>query len=111
MMLQASIDITGKFIAAGSCWERTLGWSVGELLQTPFIARVHPDDLDTAIAAIHHLHSGGRQVSFFCRLATRDRAFIWIRWQASLLEEATRIDLLGYLQESEQNVDQVQSSH
>ncbi len=94
-MLQASIDVTGSFTAAGPCWEQLLGWPEQELLATPFIARVHPDDLETVISAIHHLHSGGTQIQFACRLAGKDRSFTWISWQARLQNDARLIELRG----------------
>lgn len=94
-MLQASIDVTGSITAASPYWERLLGWPEQELLATPFIARVHPDDLDTVISAIHHLHSGGTQVQFACRLAGKDRSFTWISWQARVQHETSGIELHG----------------
>jgi PAS domain-containing protein len=94
-MLQASIDVTGSITAASACWERLLGWPEQELLATPFIARVHPDDLETVISAIHHLHSGGTQVQFACRLVGKDRSFIWISWQARVHQDTSRIELRG----------------
>jgi hypothetical protein len=89
--------VTGSITAAGPCWERLLGWLEQELLATPFIARVHPDDLETFISAIHHLHSGGTEIQFACRLAGKDRSFTWIFWQARLQSDANGIELRGKL--------------
>ena len=41
----------GTFLELNDAWERTLGWTREELLGTDWRALVHPDDLDTAIAA------------------------------------------------------------
>lgn len=82
VMLQASIGLAGHFLAVNTAWQRLLGWSAAELMALPFTERIHPDDLDNVIAAIHHLHNGGPQTSFRCRFRRRDGVYVRLIWQA-----------------------------
>lgn len=48
MLGMASTD--GHFTHLNPAWERTLGWSVEELIAEPFLSFVHPDDVDATLA-------------------------------------------------------------
>jgi PAS domain-containing protein len=50
-LFELSMDMLGTATTAGHftrlnpAWERTLGWSVDELMAEPFLSFVHPDDV------------------------------------------------------------------
>ena len=50
MLGTASLD--GYFTHLNPAWERTLGWTAEQLMAEPFIAFVHPDDVEDDARAI-----------------------------------------------------------
>lgn len=74
-----------------------LGWSTEDLAGGTFIERVHPDDLDTAVRAIHAAYAGGVPVGFACRYAHKDGSYIRIHWEAAPRPDQLDLDLTGTL--------------
>jgi len=71
-------------------WEQVLGYSQQELLASPLIDFVHPDDRERTDAAIRELASGAELTDLELRLRRRDgfhRLFLWSA-KAALEEEA-----------------------
>lgn len=95
--LRAVLAVSGGLAHAGAEWRRLLGWSLADLAVGTFIERVHPDDLDTAVRAIHAAYAGGAPVSFICRFAHRDGSYVRIHWQAAPRPDQLDLDLMGTL--------------
>jgi PAS domain S-box-containing protein len=85
--LQATIGLNGYFTAVNAAWQRMLGWNSTELIAQPFIERIHPDDLDTVVTAVHHLQKGGEQSSFRGRFRRRDGTYVQLHWHARFQTE------------------------
>jgi PAS domain S-box-containing protein len=82
MLGTASLD--GYFTHLNPAWERTLGWTLKQLMARPFIAFVHPDDIDSTVERARELSSasGIEVVSFENRYRTVSGDFRWIKWDA-----------------------------
>ncbi len=52
------LDDNGNFIKLNRKWEKTLGYSLPELKNQPFINFVYPDDRDTADVSLQHFING-----------------------------------------------------
>ena len=50
----------GSFQRLNPAWERTLGYTIEELLARPFLDFVHPDDHAATLAAVEELLAEGR---------------------------------------------------
>jgi len=94
-VLRASLAVNGGLTSADAAWERLLGWAVHDLSNALFVERVHPDDQDTVIGAIHSAYTSGTTVSFSCRYAHKDGGYLRVAWTASPRTGQVELDLLG----------------
>jgi PAS domain S-box-containing protein len=79
MLGTASLD--GYFTHLNPAWERTLGWTVEQLMAEPFMTFVHPDDVEMTRARSRDLAESGTELrSFENRYRTRSGTFRWIGW-------------------------------
>jgi PAS domain S-box-containing protein len=85
-LLALSIDLLG---AAGfdgylklfnPAWNRTLGYDDHELLTTPYIEFIHPDDQAAARSVIERMAGGGTTIEFVCRIRRKDGMWRHILW-------------------------------
>lgn len=63
-------------------WERTLGYTLAELMARPFIDFVHPDDRERTLAQNRQVRGGGQAVGFENRYRCRDGSYRWFLWNA-----------------------------
>ncbi len=77
----ASFD--GYFKRLNPNWCSFLGYSMQELLATPYIELVHPDDRARTIIAGEKLQQGLDVVDFENRYICKDGTVKWIRWSAT----------------------------
>lgn len=77
------IGIDGCFKDLNPSWTRTLGWSTAELLNTPWLDLVHPEDHRIAVEGEERLLL--RQQTGACeyRLRCKDGRYRWVVWNAS----------------------------
>ncbi len=83
VILRATLAISGGLAHAGAEWRRLLGWNSADLAGGSFIERVHPDDLDIVVHAIHLAYASNAPVPFTCRYAHKDGRYPWVHWQAA----------------------------
>lgn len=81
----------GYFKQLNPAWERTLGWSVEELLATPWLDLVHPDDLEKTRDGGRELREGHALTDFQNRFRCKDDTYRWISWNSLPLMEEERI--------------------
>lgn len=103
-------DFGGRFVWLSPRWTTVLGWSLQELRSTPFIAFVHPDDVDKTVRLVETLAAGGRAVRFSNRYRTADGGWRWLEWwackgadgliKATARDETTRQESLRQLDRS-----------
>jgi len=74
--------LDGTFRQLNPSWEQTLGYTSAELKSIPFLALVHPDDREMALAATRKLAAGER-VRYEIRCLAKDGSCRWLLWNAA----------------------------
>ncbi|MCA9804165.1 MAG: PAS domain S-box protein, partial [Cyanobacteria bacterium HKST-UBA02] len=80
-------DKDGYFTRLNPAWCDKLGYTMEELLGTPYIDFVHPDDRDKTILEAEKIIKAGRTVDFFNRYRCADGKYKFLRWSATSLGE------------------------
>lgn len=78
------IGIDGCFKDLNPSWTRTLGWSVTELINTPWLDLVHPQDRRIAVEGEERLLLRQQSSASEYRLRCKDGRYRWIAWNASV---------------------------
>ena len=88
-------------------FERTLGWTAGELTGRPFMDFLHPDDVAATNASSARQRAGGDIAEFENRYRCKDGSYRWLLWSATANDDrglihATARDVTGRKQMEEQ---------
>jgi PAS domain S-box-containing protein len=75
-------DMQGCFVKASPSWERTLGWTVAELIGTPMLSLMHPDDVEPSRAQMEKADNEGEIVGFINRYRHKDGFYRHLEWRA-----------------------------
>ncbi len=86
--LMAVAGADGYFKVVNPAWERTLGWSVEELLARPQIDFVHPDDCQATLETRARVRAGDAATGFANRHVCKDGTYRWLVWN-SVVEPAS----------------------
>src|SRR6201996_2738948 len=78
-------DLQGCFVKARPSWERTLGYSVGELVGAPLLPLIHPEDVEPSRAQMAKADSEGEIVGFINRYRHKDGSYRHLEWRARRL--------------------------
>lgn len=81
----------GTFLRLNPLWHRLVGWEEHELLATPFLEFVHPEDRDETVRQMQVLEQGGVVRDFVNRYAIRDGGYLYLSWNAASHPETGRI--------------------
>ncbi|MDP4267691.1 MAG: PocR ligand-binding domain-containing protein, partial [Bacteroidota bacterium] len=73
----------GYFIKVNAAWKKTLGYSEEELLRTPYIDLVHPEDVEATIIQNQKLIEGHSIENFINRYRCKDGTYKWIEWMSA----------------------------
>lgn len=75
------VGFDGYFKRINPVWETTLGYSKEEILSTPFIELVHPEDRESTLKEIQKLSAGEITVYFENRYRCKDGTYKWLAWK------------------------------
>ncbi|MGZ5983522.1 MAG: ATP-binding protein [Caulobacteraceae bacterium] len=75
-------DMHGRFVKASPSWERTLGWTVDELIGAPMLTLIHPDDVEPSRAQMARADSEGEVVGFINHYRHKDGTWRHLEWRA-----------------------------
>jgi len=77
------LGFNGYFRRLNPAWERTLGFSLKELMSRPFIEFVHPDDRERTLKQNAQVRGGGQALGFENRYLCKDGTHRWFLWNAA----------------------------
>lgn len=98
----------GYFKRLNPAWEKTLGWTVMELVARPLLEFVHPDDREATLAAVAQQAGGQEIISFENRYLHKDGSYKWLRWSSVPVTEQQLMFAVAYdLTERKQAEDQI----
>ncbi len=89
------LDPSGYFKKINPAFRRILGYPEEELLNTPFMNFVHPEDREETHAEIERIFDGQPTDGFENRYITPDGQIRWLSWTSALLEEERVILTVG----------------
>jgi PAS domain S-box-containing protein len=77
------LGFDGYFKRLNPAWEKTLGYSIDELLKIPRIDLVHPEDRAATVNEIRSLRAGRNTIWFENRYRRKDGPYVWLSWSAT----------------------------
>ncbi|HUY92920.1 MAG TPA: response regulator [Pirellulales bacterium] len=80
--LLCTAGLNGYFKQVNPAFLEQTGFSKAELLGTPFVSFVHPDDYPAAKEQVARLALGRQVDGFECRCRFRDESYHWLNWSA-----------------------------
>lgn len=81
------IDFDGSFKHVNQAWEETVGFKAAELLDSPYLDTVHPDDQEKTAAAHQSSIKKKKAVSYINRHCCKDGSYRWLQWHLSPLQD------------------------
>ncbi|MEO5790249.1 response regulator [Gelidibacter sp.] len=86
---------SGKFIKINPAFEKTLGWTDKEIMQSVFIDFVHPEDKEETLNALIDLAKGIPLQNFTNRYLTKSNDIKWIEWTCTPDLETNQVHTIG----------------
>jgi len=75
-------DLEGNFLDVNPAFSDVLGHRIEDILSSPFLELVHPDDLDRTLAELEALADGETTLGFENRYRKADGSYCWLSWRA-----------------------------
>ncbi len=77
----------GYFKNINPAFERTLGYSIDEILTTPFIEFIHPDDQERTLREVEHIETSTQAIKLVNRSKCKNGEYIWLEWNIVMYGE------------------------
>ena len=77
----ASVD--GRLLKVNPAWEIHFGYRQEELLSTPFLDLIHPDDREATRKQVANKSIGAGAQYFLNRYRTKDGSYRWLEWNST----------------------------
>lgn len=77
----ASTD--GHFLKVNPAWQATLGYTEQELISTPFLDFIHPDDREATMNEVARQIQGQTTIQFINRYCRKDGSYRWLEWKTT----------------------------
>ena len=81
----------GYFKRLNSSWERILGFSIQELLASPFVVFIHPEDVESTFNALEKQNVANESINFDNRFRRKDGSYKWLEWRAKVSKDGSEI--------------------
>jgi PAS domain S-box-containing protein len=81
----------GYFKKLNASWERTLGFSRQELLASPYVVFIHPDDIERTFQEIEKQAAGYETINFGNRYRCKDGSYKWLQWRSKVTSDGKEI--------------------
>lgn len=82
--LNCVADLEGRFLRVNVAFSQLLGYKLAEVVGTPYISYVHPDDVEATSAVSAQLSDGEKRISGFeNRYRSADGSYRWLRWSTT----------------------------
>ena len=91
----ARADYSGKLSAVNPAWTKVLGWSEQELLTNPYADIIHPDYVETVVAALNDMRRTGRPTRFENRIRAANGEWKPIGWTVSPEDDGVNFIAVG----------------
>jgi len=85
----ASTD--GYFKKLNPAWEQTLGYELEELLNTPFVDFIHPDDIEPTLREVEKQVNGKTVENYVNRYRCKDGSYKWLEWRSTAAIDKTHL--------------------
>ena len=97
----------GHFVKINSAWQAVLGYTEQEMLSSPFLDFIHPDDRGATMKEMDRQIGGEATLRFVNRYRCKDGSYKWLEWQTTpafnkTLLYATARDITARRQTEEQ---------
>ncbi|MHB0960858.1 MAG: response regulator [Pirellulaceae bacterium] len=80
-------DINGYFKRVNPAFEKSLGYRAAEMLSSPLVDFVHPEDREATRKAFRQLRHGADLVGFENRCRCKDGSYRWLAWTCPAPQE------------------------
>jgi PAS domain S-box-containing protein len=77
------LGFDGHFKDLNEVWEKIIGFTKAELLATPFIEFIHPDDRQATLAEAEQVAGGKRLTAFENRYLCKNGSYRWFQWNVT----------------------------
>lgn len=76
-------NVDGYFLKVNPEWEKVLGYSERELIETPFAEFIHPDDREATFKEVDKQLAGEKTIKFTNRYRAKDGSYKWLEWNTT----------------------------